>query len=86
MSLDLARLLDDAAEAGECRAPEIDPVRELRSRQALTRDRRRHLVTVAFVAFVLLVQVVPRPALGADTVRATAAAGTEQMDVSARRG
>lgn len=65
MTPDVARLLDEAAELCERDAPAVDPVRALRRRQELTRQRRRHAAGLALVVFVLLVQAVPRPAFGA---------------------
>lgn len=62
---DLARLLADATEEAERRAPSVDPLREM----ARTRDRRRrrsaHLSALAFVGFVLAVQLDPAAAFGA---------------------
>jgi hypothetical protein len=80
MSPDVARLLDEASELCERTAPEIDPVQALRRRQELSRSRRRHAATLAFVVFVLLVQAVPRPAFGAPVPTVTVA----QAPVDAR--
>jgi hypothetical protein len=73
MTGDVARLLDEAGELCERTAPPIDPVRSLRRRQELTRARRRHAATLAFVVFVLLVQAAPRPAFGAPAPAGTVA-------------
>ena len=67
--LDLARLLGQAVDEAERRAPGADPLRRLdRARE----DRRRRagqlvgqLALLVLVAVVLLVQLLPAPALGA---------------------
>jgi hypothetical protein len=86
MTPDVSRLLDEASELCERTAPQIDPVRSLRRRQELTRSRRRHAATLAFVVFVLLVQAAPRPAFGAPVPAVTVAQPTTMAPSADARG
>lgn len=73
----LQERLADAVDAAERVAPDVDPVGSLRARRRHLRERRRAAVTLAFVAFVLLVQAVPHPALGVPPTTLPVAAAAE---------
>lgn len=62
---DLRLLLADAVEDAERAAPPTDPVLALQSAKRDRRQRRGHLVVLAFAVFVVLFQLVPADAFGA---------------------
>ena len=63
---DLAGLLADAAAHAERNAPPIDPLRAVAAARQRRDQRRGYATALAFVAFVLLLQLAPAEALGAD--------------------
>ena len=67
----LSQLLQDAAESAERSAAEADPLAELAGRRRRRDTRRGHLVVLAFVAFAVLLQLVPSEAFGASTPAGT---------------
>ncbi|MDX6232760.1 MAG: hypothetical protein QOH68_1760 [Nocardioidaceae bacterium] len=58
-------VLADAVAAAELSAPAIDPVRRMRTAQAQLARRRGYAFSLAFVALVTAVQLLPHPALAA---------------------
>jgi hypothetical protein len=77
----LAQLLQDAAESAERSAAPADPLAELAVRRRRRDTRRRHLVALAFVAFAVLLQLVPSEAFGASSP-----AGTRTVVASSTQG
>jgi hypothetical protein len=71
-------VLADAVAVAELAAPPIDPVRRLRTAQAQLARRRGYAFSLAFVALVTAVQLLPHPALAAPRCTATV-----QCDVQA---
>lgn len=61
----LPLLLAVAADAAERHAPAVDPVDALNRARRSRRQRKGHLFTLALVGFLLLVQLDPSAALGA---------------------
>lgn len=63
--LEVDRLLRGAAEAAEAAAPPVDPLTALAGARRRRDQRRGHLAALAFVASVVLLQLLPAEALGA---------------------
>jgi hypothetical protein len=58
-------VLVDAVAAAELSAPPVDPVRRMRTAQTQLARRRGYAFSLAFVALVTAVQLLPHPALAA---------------------
>jgi hypothetical protein len=90
--VELARLLHSAADTAETAAPPVDPLAALACGRRRREQRRGHLVALAFVAFVVLLQLVPAEALGASgpaqagTVVAAQTRGSPADEVPDSRG
>lgn len=63
---DLERLLAAAAQTAQEPSPVGDPLAALRHARRAREQRRGHLVVLAFVVFVLVLQLSPSEALGVD--------------------
>lgn len=61
----LTRLLVDAVHDAERQAPDLDPVSAVARARRTHRQRRDHLAVLAFVLFVVVLQLMPADALGA---------------------
>ena len=89
---DLGELLTAAADEAGRYAPLADPVAELKRARRRREQRRGHLAALAFVVFVLGLQLWPVEALGADrstssaTAVTAAAAPTSLAAPPSRRG
>ena len=65
---ELTRQLVEATAVAEAAAPLADPVLALQQRRHVRRQRHGHVAALAFVLFVVLLQLVPAEALGAGPV------------------
>jgi ferric-dicitrate binding protein FerR (iron transport regulator) len=79
---DVGGLLAEAAARAELDAPAVDPVAAVARARRRREQRRGHAAVLAFVAFVLLLQLAPAEALGADRSTAPAVALVSVSPVS----
>ena len=86
--VELARLLQDAARSAEATAPAVDPLPALARARRRREQRRGHVAALAFVAAVVLLQLVPAEAFGASrpSQRASVVAASAPTEPTGARG